>query len=238
MVFRGWREATMAPTIEKGNHMAKVMTTSTAPPYGSSGPVDPNILDEYCVVGEVKRGPSVVPTKGSPDGPSRAYPTVGPPGRGRNRFVLSDRRRLLPAQPAGRALRLPQRALRLGDPRPGALPTAQGHRVRTLFPARGLPLLLSPFPRDRGLLAVLFPPSRAQAQALLRALAARDLARTGGGARDYGDRLDPAFGFASAPGFSVGGGLLWGAAWVRWGSFSVYGVKLHLICATNRVPLS
>jgi hypothetical protein len=29
-----------------------------------------------------------------------------------------------------------------------------------------------------------------------------------------------------------------GAAWVRWGSFSVYGVKLHLICSTNRVPLS
>ena len=29
-----------------------------------------------------------------------------------------------------------------------------------------------------------------------------------------------------------------GAAWVRWGSFSVYGVKLHVICATNRVPIS
>jgi hypothetical protein len=29
-----------------------------------------------------------------------------------------------------------------------------------------------------------------------------------------------------------------GAAWVRWDSFSVYGVKLHLLCATNRVPLS
>ena len=29
-----------------------------------------------------------------------------------------------------------------------------------------------------------------------------------------------------------------GAGWVRWGSFSVYGVKLHLICATNGVPLS
>src|SRR3954451_2416374 len=30
-----------------------------------------------------------------------------------------------------------------------------------------------------------------------------------------------------------------GAAWVRWGSFSVYGVKdPHLICATNGVPLS
>jgi Transposase DDE domain len=30
----------------------------------------------------------------------------------------------------------------------------------------------------------------------------------------------------------------YGAGWVRWGSFSVYGVKLHLLCATNRVPLS
>ncbi len=29
-----------------------------------------------------------------------------------------------------------------------------------------------------------------------------------------------------------------GAAWVRWGSFSVYGVKLHLLCSTNRVPLA
>jgi hypothetical protein len=29
-----------------------------------------------------------------------------------------------------------------------------------------------------------------------------------------------------------------GGAWVRWGSFSVYGVKLHLLCATNGVPLS
>ena len=27
-----------------------------------------------------------------------------------------------------------------------------------------------------------------------------------------------------------------GAAWVRWGSFSVYGVKLHMLCSTNRVP--
>lgn len=28
-----------------------------------------------------------------------------------------------------------------------------------------------------------------------------------------------------------------GAGWVRWGSFALYGVKLHLLCATNRVPL-
>ncbi|MDP8925428.1 MAG: transposase [Actinomycetota bacterium] len=36
---------------------------------------------------------------------------------------------------------------------------------------------------------------------------------------------------------SQGAGF-WGATWVRWGSFSVYGVKLHLLCATNQVPLS
>jgi hypothetical protein len=29
-----------------------------------------------------------------------------------------------------------------------------------------------------------------------------------------------------------------GAAWVKWGSFTLYGVKLHLLCATNRIPLS
>lgn len=29
-----------------------------------------------------------------------------------------------------------------------------------------------------------------------------------------------------------------GAGWVRWGSFSLYGVKVHLLCATNRVPIS
>jgi hypothetical protein len=28
------------------------------------------------------------------------------------------------------------------------------------------------------------------------------------------------------------------ASWVRWGTFSVYGVKLHLLCTTNRIPLS
>jgi hypothetical protein len=29
-----------------------------------------------------------------------------------------------------------------------------------------------------------------------------------------------------------------GAGWVRWGSFSVYGMKLHLLCAANRGPIS
>jgi hypothetical protein len=34
------------------------------------------------------------------------------------------------------------------------------------------------------------------------------------------------------------GALSTGAAWVRRGSFAVYGVKPHLLCATNRVPVS
>src|SRR5919112_755478 len=29
-----------------------------------------------------------------------------------------------------------------------------------------------------------------------------------------------------------------GAGWVRWGSFAVYGVKPHMLCATNRVSIS
>ena len=29
-----------------------------------------------------------------------------------------------------------------------------------------------------------------------------------------------------------------GAYWARWGSFCVYGMKLHLLCSTNRVPIS
>jgi hypothetical protein len=32
--------------------------------------------------------------------------------------------------------------------------------------------------------------------------------------------------------------VLWAPrGWVRWDSFCVYGVKLHLLCATNRVPI-
>ena len=36
---------------------------------------------------------------------------------------------------------------------------------------------------------------------------------------------------------SQGSGLP-GGAWVRWGSFSVYGVKLQVLCATNGGPIS
>jgi transposase len=49
-------------------------------------------LDVCCVVCKVKRGPSeIFPSKGASDGPPRAYPTVSPPGRGYDRFVLPNR---------------------------------------------------------------------------------------------------------------------------------------------------
>src|SRR3712207_8456182 len=51
------------------------------------------------------------------DDPSRAYPTVGPPGRGRHHFVLPNRRRLLSAQPRREKLRNSQRTFGLGGHR-------------------------------------------------------------------------------------------------------------------------
>jgi hypothetical protein len=49
-------------------------------------------------------------------------------------------------------------------------------------------------------------------------------------------RLYFALGFAPPAQVAQGSGFS-GAAWVRLGSFSVYRVKLHLICATDGVPL-
>ncbi len=57
--------------------------------------------------------------------------------------------------------------------------------------------LLAPVPRSRGSSPLLVPSSRAQAQALLGALAARHLARAGGRSGDPDRRLDPACSFAS-----------------------------------------
>jgi hypothetical protein len=59
----------------------------------------------------------------------------------------------------------------------------------------------------------------------------------GGRSRELVDRLDAAFGFAPPAQVAQTSGFD-GAAWVRWGTFSVYGVKLHLLCSTNGVPIS
>src|SRR5918995_2262471 len=186
---------------------------------------------------EIKRGPSVVPTKGASDGPSRAYPTVGPPGRGYNHFVLPGGRCLPPAQPQSRTLRLPQATLGLGDPRPRALPTAPSPRVRALFLARGRPLFLSSVSGDRGLLAVLVPPARAQTEGLPGALAACDPRGIDGRALKTMIVDSTLLPVLHPRQVSQGSGFE-GAAWVRWGSFCVYGVKLHMLCTTNRIPLS
>ena len=116
----------------------------------------------------------------------------------------------------------------------------RGIESRALLLARGRPLLLPSVPWSRRPSSLLVPSAGAQAQALPRALAARHLARVGGRSGDHDRRLDLACGLSSSPGSPVGGSgdSSAGAAWVRWGSFSVYGVKLHMLCATNRVPIS
>lgn len=113
----------------------------------------------------------------------------------------------------------------------------RGVEVRALVLARGRSLLLAPLPGDRRPISLLVAPARPQAQALPREPLRRAI-------------LPELVGEPET--LIVDSTLLWvlhprqvprsegfeGAAWVRWGSFSVYGVKLHLLCATNRVPVS
>src|SRR5215210_2025537 len=96
----------------------------------------------------VEKGPSDhYPTKGVSDGPTGAYPTVHPLGRGPRHLVLSCGRRLLSARPAGRTIRLPQATLGLGGPRLDALSATARGGIRALLLARGRSLFLTPLPR-------------------------------------------------------------------------------------------
>jgi len=61
----------------------------------------------------VQRGPSEPSAKGTPDGPTPAYPVVRPPGRSRDRPLLPCGRRLCLAQPACEELRVHKAALGL-----------------------------------------------------------------------------------------------------------------------------
>jgi hypothetical protein len=85
-------------------------------------------------------------------------------------------------------------------------------------------------------LSFLVPSTCQEAQGLFGAPAKGDARRAGGRPADTADRLDAAFGYASQRSRSIGGLRRGGLGKV--GIFSVYGVKLHLVCATNRVPLS
>src|SRR5215217_3684187 len=186
-----------------------------------------------------KRAIVVSPRQGATDGPTQPYPTPRPNGRGPQRPVLPHRRRLRPPQPQGEALRIHKAACRLGghNPRPPA--AAAGRGVRALLLARCPAVLLPPVPRGRGASPFLVAPQGEEAQALSGAPQAGGRPRVGRRSGNPPGRLHAAGRAASPPGRPVRrfAGLP-GAGWVRWGSFSVYGVKLHLLCATNGVPIS
>ena len=91
-----------------------------------------------------------------------------------------------------------------------------------------------------GACSFLLQPARVEAQALPGISATRDPPRVGGRTGDSDRGLDALGSASSAPGFS-GGGLGERFVWRsmgKVGTFSVYGVKLHLLRATNRVPIS
>ena len=141
------------------------------------------------------------------------------------------------SQPPRRStLRIHKAPCGLGSRNACALPAAEGRGVRALVLAGYREILLAPVPGSGGVASFLVPSTGEEAQGLFGAPAAGDSLRHGRRPRDCARRLDFALGFAPPAQVSQGSGFC-GAAWVRWGTFSVYGVKLHLICATNGVPL-
>src|SRR5215204_3359696 len=184
-----------------------------------------------------KRAIVVSPRQGATDGPTQPYPTARPNGRGPHRPVLPHRRRLRPPQPQGEALRIHKAACRLGghNPRPPA--AAAGRGVRALLLARCPAVLLPPVPRGRG---ASHPSSLHRRVRKLRRFLEplrREVVR-----ELVGDPetllVDSTLLAALHPRQVTQSAGLPGAGWVRWGSFSVYGVKLHLLCATKGVPIS
>src|SRR5829696_830534 len=186
---------------------------------------------------ELKRGPSVIVlTKGAPDDPSTAYPTSPTPGRSDHHPVLPDRRPLPNPQPARGSLRLPQEALGLGGPRPGALPAAAGVESERSFLRELARFFSHLFPGVVGLHPSSFHRRVRRLRRFLEPLRRAVVPELVGDPETMIvdstllEVLHPRQVPQSA-GFD-------GASWVRWGTFSVYGVKLHLLCATNRVPIS
>jgi hypothetical protein len=123
----------------------------------------------------------------------------------------------------------------VGSHRPLPAAARRGGK-RTLFLARGPKVLLSLVPRGGGAASFLLPSAGEEAQAFFGTPAEGRPLRDGRQPGDAARRLYVAFGFAPQAGLSGLGLLRGGVGEV--GSFSVYGVKLHLICATNGVPLS
>src|SRR5215203_49946 len=167
----------------------------------------------------------VSPREGAKDGPTQPYPTPRPNGRGPERPLLSHRRCLRAAQPEREALRASQAALGLGDHHPRPLATASRRGVGALLLARHPEVFLSSVPRGGRASPFLVAPPGEEAQALRM-----EPLRRGIVPELVGDPetllIDSTLLAALHPRQVAQGSGFPGAAWVRWGSFSVYGVKL------------
>ena len=188
---------------------------------------------------ELEGGPSVAATKGSADGPRQPYSAACPNGRSCNHLVLPRGRHPRAAQPEREVLRVARTSLGLRGPLPRLVPAelrgieSERSFLRDaersfahLFPGVVGGLWPSSFHRRlRRLRRFLEPLRRAVLpelvgdpetlivdSTLLSVLHPRQVKQSAG------------WGSPSA-----------GAAWVRWGSFSVYGAKLHPSCAADRV---
>ncbi len=187
----------------------------------------------------VQRGPSEPSTKGTSDGPHPAYPLARPPGRGSDCALISLIETTLTAHLNPRGARSYESIKRLADSEVIALALFQQLRgvesersflrdaqrfFSHLFPGvvglhpssfhrrvRKLRRFLEPLRREIVPELVGDPETLLIDSTLLAALHPRQVAQSAG---------------------------FPGAAWVRWGTFSVYGVKLHMLCATNGVPIS
>src|SRR5215204_191421 len=181
----------------------------------------------------VERGPSEPSTKGISDGPSAAYSHPRLPGRGRHGPVLPHRRRLHAPQPEVSKPRLSQEALGLGGTDVGALPTElRGVESERSFLRDAQRFFAHLFPGVVGLHPSSLHRRIRRLRRFLEALRRTLLPELVGDPETLIvdstllSILHPRQLKQSAAGFE-------GAAWVKWGSFAVYGVKLHLICATN-----
>lgn len=186
----------------------------------------------------VERGPSDSPPQGATDGPITAYPLAHRPGRGLVRALLPHGRRLLrPAQPTYQ--RCYKSLRRLSDSEVIALALFQqlrGVESERYFPRDAERFFLRLFPGVVGLHPSSFNRRVRKLRCFLEPLRREVLPELVGETETL--IVDSTLLEVLHPrqvGQSAG---FEGAAWVRWGSFSVYGLKLHPLCATNRVPIS
>src|SRR3982750_3877907 len=182
----------------------------------------------------------VSPREGATDGPHQPYPTARPNGRGPYRSLLPPRRCLHAAQPRWEALRAAQAALGLGGHRPGPLAAVlqqlRGVESERSFLRDTQRFFSHLFPGVVGLHPSSFHRRVRKLRRFLEPLRRQVVCELGGDPETL--LIDSTLLAALHPRQVAQSAGFPGAAWVRWGSFSVYGVKLHLLCATNRAPLS